>query len=101
MSKAASSRADDKTNELKHLNRSMLRPGFVWNKEAKRMEEEKRITDRHIDETSQRAKAKLDVQQTQQVRLPSAEMQSSLSLACLWLTPPGTASVSSVSMTVG
>lgn len=68
MSKAASSRADDKTNELKHLNRSMLRPGFVWNKEAKRMEEEKRITDRHIDETSQRAKAKLDVQQTQQVR---------------------------------
>lgn len=36
--------------------------------ERKRMEEERRITDRHIDETSQRAKAKLDVQQTQQVR---------------------------------
>ena len=32
------------------------------------MMEEQRISDRHIQETADRAKAKLDVQQTQQVR---------------------------------
>lgn len=32
------------------------------------MENERRITDRHIEETAERSKARLDVQQTQQVR---------------------------------
>jgi hypothetical protein len=69
LAKAASSRADDKTSELKKLNRSIFVPVVTWNKEGKRIVEERRITDRHIEETADRQKARLDVQQTQQVGL--------------------------------
>lgn len=49
------------------------------------MMEEQRITDRHIQETSERAKAKLDVQQTQQVRVsPPPPPPLSLSFPSLW-----------------
>ncbi|KAL7413418.1 hypothetical protein BDY24DRAFT_407053 [Mrakia frigida] len=66
LAKAASSRADDKTKELNKLNRSIFIPVVTFNKERKRLENERRITDRHIDETAERSKARLDVQQTQQ-----------------------------------
>ena len=77
LAKAASSRADDKTAELKKLNRSIFVPVVTWNKEGKRAENERRITDRHIEETAERQKARLDVEQTNQVgRDPSSSPRS-------------------------
>ncbi|CDZ97189.1 SNAP-25 (synaptosome-associated protein) component of SNARE complex [Phaffia rhodozyma] len=66
MAKAASSRANDKTNELNKLNRSIFVPVVVFNKDRKRREAEQRISDRHIEETAERQTAKLDVLQSQQ-----------------------------------
>ncbi|KAE8542904.1 hypothetical protein D1P53_000967 [Cryptococcus gattii VGV] len=83
MAKANNQRAEDKTAELKALNRSIFRPAIVWNKacislslflyiisddrdtqDAKRQAQEDKINERHAMERMDRAKALLDVQDT-------------------------------------
>ncbi|KAL0241893.1 hypothetical protein I308_106067 [Cryptococcus tetragattii IND107] len=64
MAKANNQRAEDKTTELKALNRSIFRPAIVWNKDAKRQAQEDKINERHAMERMDRAKALLDVQDT-------------------------------------
>lgn len=54
LAKAHNSRAQDETKELEALNRSIFRPSFTWNKNAKRDKEEARILSRHNAEKADR-----------------------------------------------
>lgn len=65
MGKAHANRAEDRTGELKQLNRSIFRPVITWNKEGKRAAEEARIQARHDDEREEREKAMGDVRDSQ------------------------------------
>ena len=58
-------RADDKTDELKQLNRSIFRPVITFNKDAKRAAEEARIQARYEEEREERERAMTDIRQTQ------------------------------------
>lgn len=58
-------RADDKTDELKQLNRSIFRPVITFNKDAKRAAQEAKIQARYEDEREQREKAMMDIRETQ------------------------------------
>ncbi|KAF8603826.1 hypothetical protein BDV93DRAFT_472698 [Ceratobasidium sp. AG-I] len=65
LAKGSTNRAEDRTDELKQLNRSIFRPVIVFNKDSKRAREEQRIADRHEQERLEREKAALDVRDTQ------------------------------------
>ncbi|KZT74653.1 hypothetical protein DAEQUDRAFT_700572 [Daedalea quercina L-15889] len=65
VSKGYSMRADDKTDELKQLNRSIFRPVITFNKDAKRAAQEAKVQARYDDDREQREKAMLDIRQTQ------------------------------------
>ncbi|KAG8751102.1 hypothetical protein FRC12_012606 [Ceratobasidium sp. 428] len=65
LAKGSTNRAEDRTDELKQLNRSIFRPVIVFNKDAKRAREEQRLADRHEEERLEREKAALDVRETQ------------------------------------
>ncbi|KAH9937661.1 uncharacterized protein B0H18DRAFT_950438 [Fomitopsis serialis] len=65
VSKGYSLRAEDRTDELKQLNRSIFRPVITFNKDAKRAAQEAKIQDRYTEEREQREKAMMDIRQTQ------------------------------------
>ncbi|XP_006454370.1 hypothetical protein AGABI2DRAFT_189645 [Agaricus bisporus var. bisporus H97] len=65
VAKGFSQRADDKTDELKKLNRSIFRPAITWNKDAKRAAQDAKIQARFDDERDQREKAMSDIRDTQ------------------------------------
>ncbi|KAG8744616.1 Protein transport protein S9 plasma membrane t-SNARE [Ceratobasidium sp. 414] len=66
LTKGSTNRAEDRTDELKQLNRSIFRPVIVFNKDSKRAREEQRLADRHEEERLEREKAALDVRDTQE-----------------------------------
>lgn len=59
-------RAEDKTDELKQLNRSIFRPVITFNKDAKRAAQESKVQERYEEERDEREKAMLDIRQTQE-----------------------------------
>ncbi|KAF8686756.1 hypothetical protein RHS04_00019 [Rhizoctonia solani] len=61
LAKGSTNRAEDKTDELKQLNRSIFRPVIVFNKDEKRRKQEQRIADRHEQERFERENAAVDV----------------------------------------
>src|ERR1700727_2083595 len=65
VSKGHSVRADDKTDELKKLNRSIFRPAITFNKDAKRAAQEAKLQSRYDTEREEREKAMLDIRETQ------------------------------------
>ncbi|KZT61376.1 hypothetical protein CALCODRAFT_447309 [Calocera cornea HHB12733] len=71
IAKAHTNRAEDATNELKQLNRSIFRPVITFNKQSKREAEAARIEARHAEEREEREKAMLDLRDTQ-VRIGKA-----------------------------
>ncbi|RDB28967.1 Protein transport protein sec9 [Hypsizygus marmoreus] len=65
VAKGHSSRADDNTNELKQLNRSIFRPVITFNKDAKRAAQEAKIQARYEDERLEREKTMMDIRESQ------------------------------------
>ncbi|KAJ7786352.1 protein transporter SEC9 [Mycena metata] len=65
ISKGHSARADDKTDELNQLNRSIFRPVITFNKDGKRRAQEAKVQARYEDERSEREKAMMDVRDSQ------------------------------------
>ncbi|KAH8102637.1 protein transporter SEC9 [Cristinia sonorae] len=64
VSKGHSLRAEDKTDELKQLNRSIFRPVITFNKDAKRAAQEAKIQQRYDDDREEREKAMTDIRET-------------------------------------
>ncbi|CAA7266466.1 unnamed protein product [Cyclocybe aegerita] len=65
VAKGHSQRADDRTDELKQLNRSIFRPVITFNKDAKRAAHDAKIQSRYDEERDEREKAMLDIRETQ------------------------------------
>jgi hypothetical protein len=65
VSKGHSARADDRTDELKKLNRSIFRPVITFNKDAKRAAQEAKLQERYNNEREERDKAMMDIRETQ------------------------------------
>jgi hypothetical protein len=65
VSKTHSQRAEDKTDELKQLNRSIFRPVIHFNKESKRAAQEAKIQSRYEEEREEREKSMMDIRETQ------------------------------------
>ncbi|KAJ7254076.1 protein transporter SEC9 [Mycena haematopus] len=65
MAKGHSARADDKTDELNQLNRSIFRPVITFNKDAKRAAQEAKVQARYEEERTGREKTMLDIRDTQ------------------------------------
>ncbi|KAI0094920.1 hypothetical protein BDY19DRAFT_988708 [Irpex rosettiformis] len=65
VSKGHSQRAEDKTDELKQLNRSIFRPVITFNKDAKRAAQEAKIQQRYDEDREEREKAMMDIRETQ------------------------------------
>jgi len=65
VSKGHSVRAEDKTDELKKLNRSIFRPAITFNKDAKRAAQEAKLQERYNTEREERDKAMMDIRETQ------------------------------------
>ncbi|KAF8271346.1 hypothetical protein EI94DRAFT_1797105 [Lactarius quietus] len=65
VSKGHSQRAEDKTDELKKLNRSIFRPAITFNKDAKRAAQEAKLLQRYEEEREEHEKAMLDIRDTQ------------------------------------
>lgn len=65
VSKGHSLRAEDKTDELKQLNKSIFRPVITWNKDAKRAAQEAKIQARYDEERDEHQKAMMDIRETQ------------------------------------
>jgi len=65
VSKGHSLRAEDKTGELKQLNRSIFRPVITWNKDSKRAAQEAKVQERYDEERDEREKAMMDIRETQ------------------------------------
>jgi len=65
VSKTHSQRADDKTDELKQLNRSIFRPVIHFNKDAKRAASEAKIQQRYDEERGEREKTLMETRDTQ------------------------------------
>jgi hypothetical protein len=65
VSKTHSQRAEDKTDELKQLNRSIFRPVITFNKEGKRAAQEAKIQNRYEEEREEREKSMMDIRETQ------------------------------------
>ncbi|KAH9982500.1 hypothetical protein BGW80DRAFT_1433860 [Lactifluus volemus] len=64
VSKTHSQRAEDKTDELKKLNRSIFRPAITFNKDAKRAAQEAKIQQRYEEERDEHEKAMMDIRET-------------------------------------
>ncbi|KAF9453784.1 synaptosome-associated proteinsynaptosomal-associated protein 25 [Macrolepiota fuliginosa MF-IS2] len=65
VAKGHSLRAEDKTDELKQLNRSIFRPVITWNKDGKRAAQEAKIQARFDDERDERELAMRDIRESQ------------------------------------
>lgn len=65
VSKGHSVRADDKTDELKKLNRSIFRPAITFNKDGKRAAQEAKLLSRYENERGEREKAMTDIRESQ------------------------------------
>ncbi|KAJ3814510.1 protein transporter SEC9 [Lentinula aff. lateritia] len=65
VAKGHSRRADDKTDELKQLNRSIFRPVIVFNKDKKRVAQESQIQARYEEERGEREQTMMRVRETQ------------------------------------
>jgi len=65
VSKGHSMRAEDKTDELKQLNRSIFRPVITFNKDAKRAAQEAKVQQRYDEDRDEREKAMSDIRETQ------------------------------------
>ena len=61
ISKNHSLRAEDNTDELKKLNRSIFRPAITFNKDAKRAAKEAKIQARYDDDREERERTLMDV----------------------------------------
>ncbi|BGP21351.1 plasma membrane SNARE protein [Rhodotorula toruloides] len=66
LAKAHNDRAVDETKELEALNRSIFRPTFTFNKQAKRDREERRLLDRHNAEKSEREQVRREQYESRQ-----------------------------------
>ncbi|KAH9082047.1 hypothetical protein EDB83DRAFT_2503216 [Lactarius deliciosus] len=60
-----SQRTDDRTDELKQLNRSIFRPVITFNKDAKRTAQEAKVLQRNEEECEERENAMGDIRETQ------------------------------------
>jgi hypothetical protein len=65
VAKGHSQRADDKTDELKQLNRSIFRPVITFNKDAKRRAQEQKLTDRFEEDRQERERTMMDIRESQ------------------------------------
>ncbi|KAF8168068.1 hypothetical protein B0H34DRAFT_44008 [Crassisporium funariophilum] len=65
VAKGHSQRADDKTDELKQLNKSIFRPAITFNKDGKRAAQEAKVQSRFEEERLEREKAMMDIRETQ------------------------------------
>lgn len=65
VAKTHSQRADDKTDELKQLNRSIFRPVITFNKDAKRAAKESEIQRRYEEDRDQRERTMIEVRESQ------------------------------------
>ncbi|KAJ3787972.1 protein transporter SEC9 [Lentinula aff. detonsa] len=65
VAKGHSRRADDRTDELKQLNRSIFRPVIVFNKDGKRAAQEAQIQSRYQEEREERERTMMRVRETQ------------------------------------
>ncbi|PPQ88641.1 hypothetical protein CVT25_010217 [Psilocybe cyanescens] len=65
VSKGHSQRADDKTDELKQLNRSIFRPVITFNKDAKRAAQEAKLQARYDEDRDERERAMMDIRESQ------------------------------------
>ncbi|KAF8878102.1 synaptosome-associated proteinsynaptosomal-associated protein 25 [Infundibulicybe gibba] len=65
VSKGHSTRATDKTDELKQLNRSIFRPVITFNKDAKRATQETKLQSRYDAEREEREKSMMDIRESQ------------------------------------
>ncbi|GAA6043253.1 hypothetical protein JCM8097_008488 [Rhodosporidiobolus ruineniae] len=66
LAKAHNDRAVDETKELEALNRSIFRPSFTFNKNAKRDREERRLLDRHNAEKLEREETRREQYESRQ-----------------------------------
>jgi hypothetical protein len=65
IAKGHSQRADDKTDELKQLNRSIFRPVITFNKDGKRRAQEQKIQDRFEEDRAARERTRMDIRESQ------------------------------------
>ena len=65
MSKNHALRAEDNTDELKKLNRSIFRPAITFNKDAKRAAKEAKIQARYDDDREERERNLMEVRESQ------------------------------------
>jgi hypothetical protein len=65
VAKGHSQRAEDRTDELKQLNRSIFRPAITFNKDAKRAAQERKVLQRYEEERDEHEKAMMDIRGTQ------------------------------------
>ncbi|KAJ7103498.1 protein transporter SEC9 [Mycena belliarum] len=65
IAKGHSARADDRTDELNQLNRSIFRPVITFNKDGKRAAQEAKVQARYEEERTEREKAMMDIRDTQ------------------------------------
>ena len=65
VSKTHSQRAEDHTDELKKLNRSIFRPAITFNKDAKRAAQEAKIQARYDEDREERERTLMDVRESQ------------------------------------
>ncbi|KAJ6627445.1 hypothetical protein B0H10DRAFT_386973 [Mycena sp. CBHHK59/15] len=80
VAKGHSVRADDKTEELRKLNRSIFIPAVTFNKDTKRAAKEAKVQRRYEDERAEREKALMDIRETQD-RLGRAQAYGSERMA--------------------
>ncbi|KAJ7499298.1 hypothetical protein FB451DRAFT_33678 [Mycena latifolia] len=66
VAKGHSSRADDKTEELRKLNRSIFIPAITFDKDAKHAAREAKVQRRYETERAEREKAMMDIRDTQE-----------------------------------
>lgn len=65
VSKGHSQRANDRTDELKQLNKSIFRPAITFNKDGKRAAQDAKLQARYEEERDEREKAMMDIRETQ------------------------------------
>ncbi|KAI0043195.1 hypothetical protein FA95DRAFT_1498935 [Auriscalpium vulgare] len=65
VAKGHSRKAEDRTDELKQLNRSIFRPVITFNKDAKRAAQEAKIQEQYEEEREEREKGMADIRDSQ------------------------------------
>lgn len=65
VSKGHTQKANDRTDELKQLNRSIFRPVIVFNKDSKRRAKELEVQGRYEEERAERERGMMDIRDTQ------------------------------------